>query len=331
MKLKRVIAALLLLLFAFGAVACNAEKEPEDTEVATEEPSETKKKGNQKKETEPPVALANVEGLDLSIRILSQNLCALDPNNENNVQARAERFDALLKDVEPDIVGTQEANTDTVNHMYKLDEYDFVGHSNWGTRAIAGEWNMILYKKDRFVLMDENTFWLSGDPNNPSLAEGAANARTCTWAELFDTYTGRTIIVLNTQLDYASESVRDNQVGIMIRNLGKDLGGRMFKCQMYLTCDLNATEDDAAHTSIYDRAFIDTRDITANDLSKGKGTYHVFGEIENGMETSFIFHRGNDDVTSYEIIDKKYTAKGQTAPGYVSDHYGVLVTFKMAD
>lgn len=331
MKLKRVMAACFLVLFVFGAAACNTKDESQNTEAATEEPSETKKKTNQKKETEPPVALENVEGLDLSLKILSQNLCALDPDNGNSIKERDDRFGALLEDVSPDIVGTQETPADMVNYIYKLDEYEAVGISNWGAHTTRGEWNMILYRKDRFVLMDEDTFWLSGDPVNPSIAAGGTNARTCTWAELFDTYTGRTIIILNTRLDYINEAVRADQVGAMFRRLGKDLGDRMYKCQMYLTCDLNGTEEEEAHTLIYERAFIDTRDITAKDLSEGKGTRHYFGSVEPAIETSFIFHRGNDNVTSYEIIDKSYAANGQSTPGFVSDHYGVLVSFEMAN
>ena len=332
MNFKRLIAACLLVLFVFGAAACNKEEDMESTEEITEAPTETSKKTTKKeKQTEPPVALENVEGLDLSLTILSQNLCATDRPNGNSIEERTERFDALLDEYSPDIVGTQEVPMDMANHFGRLDEYGAVGLSNRGSRPRGGQWNMILYKKDRFVLMDEGTFWLSGSPDTSSLAVGAADARTCTWAELFDTYTGRTLIMINTRFDYMSESVREDQAGILFRRLNKELGDRMNTSWVYLACDLNGTEEEEAHTLIYDRAFIDARDVAEKDLSVGKGTYHAFGNIEGGMETSFIFHRGNDTVTSYEIIEKGYTAKGQSTPGYVSDHYGVIVNFKMAD
>ena len=321
-----------MVLVVFCAVACNTEEEAEVTEALTEAPTETSKKTTKKKkETEPPVALEDVEGLDLSLTILSQNLCATDRPNGNGIDERTERFVALLEEYSPDIVGTQETSVDAYNRIGELDEYGIVGTANNGSRTLIGQYNAIVYKKDRFVLMDDGTFWLSGDPDNPSKLSGAMERRTCTWAELFDTYTGRTIIMISACFDTMNETVRTEQVGIMGRKLNNVLGSRMYQCQMYLACDLNATYDDGAHTALYDRAFIDTRDITAKDLSEGKGTYHAFGNIEGGKETSFVFHRGNDNVKSYEIIDKKYTAKGQSGEGFVSDHYGVLVTFEMAN
>jgi endonuclease/exonuclease/phosphatase family metal-dependent hydrolase len=332
MNFKRIIAACLLALFVFGAAACNTEEEGQVTETATEVPTETSKKTTKKKkETEPPVALENVEGLDLSLTILSQNLCATNRPNGNGIEERTERFVALLEENSPDVVGTQEMSVDAYNRLDDVEEYEMVGTASNGSRSLIGQYSAILYKKDRFVLMDDGTFWLSGDPDNPSKLAGAMERRTCTWAELFDTYTGRTIVVISACFDTMNETVRTEQVGILGRKLNNVLGTRMYQCQLYLACDLNATYDDGAHTALYDRAFIDTRDLTAKDLSEGKGTYHAFGNIEGGKETSFIFHRGNDDVKSYEIIEKKYTTKGQDNEGFVSDHYGVLVTFEMAN
>ena len=127
MNFKRLIAACLLVLFVFGAAACNKEEEMESTEEITETPTETSKKTTKKeKQTEPPVALENVEGLDLSLTILSQNLCATDRPNGNSIEERTERFDALLDEYSPDIVGTQEVPMDMANHFGKLDEYGAV-------------------------------------------------------------------------------------------------------------------------------------------------------------------------------------------------------------
>lgn len=337
MIFKRVIALLLLLLLTCGAFACNKNENEESgtpsgtseaTEAATEK--ETKKPSSQK-ETEAPKKLENTEGLDLTLKIMSQDLGITDRSGTNSIEERSLRFGAMIEEYAPDIIGTQEASIKWITYLKKLDNYGVVGMSNEGKRTTGGAWNAILYNKDRFVLMDEDTFWLSSSPNSDSRHDGANSNRICTWAELFDTYTGRTLIMANTQLDFMTPKVREEQANILMRHLKSELGDRYTQCMIYLTCSLNGTEDEMAHTVIYDRAFVDVRDLAKEDASAGKGTYHSYGNIENGKEIDFCFHRGNDEVLSYQIIDKKYTAGNDTEAGFVSDHYAILVTFEMAE
>ncbi len=336
MGFKRLIAALLLILFVFGAGACNkGETEesgaPSDTAEQTEAPTEkATKKPSSQKETEPPVKLENTEGLDLGLKIMSQNLGVTDRSGGNSIAERSLRFGAMIEEYAPDIIGTQEASINWMTYLRKLEGYGVVGISNEGKRSTSGAWNAILYNKDRFVLMDEGNFWLSPTPTKESRLDGANSCRICTWAELFDTYTGRTIIMANTQFDFMTPEVREEQAGILMRQLKSELGSRYTQCMIYLTCDLNAIEDENAHTLIYDRAFVDVRDLAKEDASAGKGTYHSYGNIENGKEIDFCFHRGNDEVTSYSIIDKKYAAGNDTEAGFISDHYAIFVTFEMA-
>ncbi len=326
-KFYSLLTLLLAAIMMLSAVSCNkedadgtdasdAEPTVEQTEAATKKPSRS--------ETEPPVALENTEGLDLSIRVLSQNVGSADRPNGNSVAERTKRFGQLVSEYSPDIIGTQDASFEWVKYMRKIEGYGFVGTSNLGNRSMAGEFNTILYREDRFVLMDSGTFWLSSSPASSSKAMHAISLRTCTWAELFDTYTGRTVIMASADLDHSTEAVRTEQANILVRQLRSKLGDRFTQCQIYLACDLNAVEDDESHTYIYGRAFIDVRDLALEDLSIGMGTYHAYGHIDGGKETSFCFHRGNDTVRSYEIIDKSYG-------GYVSDHYGILVTFERAE
>ena len=334
-NLKRFTASLLLILLVLGAVACNKTEEPTDTSaVETEEGTEAitekaTKKTSTQKATEPPKMVEDTTGLDLEIKMLTQNLAATDRIEGNYVSDRKARFGALIEEYAPDIIGTQEANMEWMTYLKTLEGYDTVGISREGKRSMNGEWNAILYNTARFVLMDSDTFWISSTPNKESYSTSAHSQRICTWAELFDTYTGRTIIVANTHLDCMSETVRAEQAEILLYQLKNALGKRFNYNPIYLMADLNSTEDGAAHDYIYSRAFVDARDLAAEDLSEGKGTYHGYGRLESGKEKemNFCFHRGNDTVYSYEIIEKQYAANGESEAGYISDHYGVLVTF----
>ena len=333
-KIYSFLALILATVMLASLVSCNKEENGEpETSVSEGEASDTQEetKKSTKKETQPPVALSDTEGLDLTLKILSQNVGAYDRPNGNGVEERAERFEALIAEYAPDIVGTQDASFEALKKFRELDDYGVVGTSNLGKRSMEGEFNAILYRKDRFVLMDDGTFWLTTSPLSKGKMDKAFSYKICTWAELFDTYTGRTVIMASANFDHGYESVRNEQASILIRQLRSSLDARYTQCQIYLCCDLNATEADGSHTFIYDRAFIDVRDLALEDLSQGKGTYHAYGHIEGGREVDFCFHKGNDTVLSYEIIDKKYTTKSNSEAGFVSDHYGILATFQMAE
>ena len=163
-----------------------------ETEKKTEKKTEklTEKATREIKATEPPTALENTDGLDLNIKILSQNLRCADDEGNNSVKERTTRFSALLDEYNPDIVGTQECTLEWFTYLRSIEGYEVIGSSRDGNRAMSGEWNAIMYNSERFVLMDSNTFWLTSTPDKPGRISEALCNRICTWVELFDTYTG---------------------------------------------------------------------------------------------------------------------------------------------
>ena len=108
----------------------------------------------------------------------------------------------------------------------------------------------MIYNKDRFVLMDSDTFWLSSTPDIVSEASGASGVRICTWAELFDKYTGETIIMANTHLDHKSTNVRVAQAQFIRRHLRKRLAERFDECRLYLTGDFTCIVDSSPYDMI---------------------------------------------------------------------------------
>ena len=334
MNLKRIIAVLLLILFVLGAAACNSgeadESEmPSDTAENTE--GATKKPSGSEAQTDPPTVIENTEGLDLEIKMLSQNLSQLDRPNGNSIDERSSRFEAMVADVSPDIIATQEANKDWVRALKDLEGYAFCGISSYGKRSTGGIWNAILYNKDRFVLMDEGSFWVGDDTKNVSTTTGAMEKRICSWIELFDRYTGESLVVASSQLDHACESVRQTQLGQLAKAFKSALGKRYNNMPVYITLDLKAnTDSDTYFDMISARGYDDVRGLAKEDLSEGYGTYHFFGNAEKGREENFWFARGYGEILSYEIITEKYKGEKDTEAGYVSDHYGILITLGAA-
>ena len=96
--------------------------------------------------------------------------------------------------------------------------------------------------------------------------------------------------------------------------------------QIYLTGDFNCQPATSPYEAIIKSGFADSRDVAIEDISVVNGSYHAYGKKEN--EIDFCFFKGNEDVLQYEIISKSYISEGETEPGFVSDHYGVMATFK---
>jgi endonuclease/exonuclease/phosphatase family metal-dependent hydrolase len=337
MNFKRLIALLLLLCTLACAVACNGADEDNTDGSATadqteEEPTEkATKKPSGEKATEPPARLEDTEGLDLEIKMLSQNLSPLDRSNGNSIDERFSRFEAMVNELGPDVIATQEGGKEWVGKLKDLKEYGFCGISSYGKRSMGGLWNAILYKKERFVLMDEGDFWVGEDIKSASIAAGAMEKRICSWVELFDRYTGESIVVASSQLDHACETVRQTQLGQLARALKAALGKRYTDMPVYIALDLKTdTYSDTYFDMISVRGYDDVRNLALEDRSEGYGANHFFGNVEKGKDECFWFARGYGEVLSYEIITKKYKGEKDTEAGYVSDHYGILITLGAA-
>lgn len=270
--------------------------------------------------TLPESRVADLNGLttkrDTSIKVMSQNLrCADDPNG-NSIGQRARRFQKLFDEYQPDLLGTQETTQSWNHHLKKFggNEYGVVGCSRDGREATTGEWNTILYRKDRFELLDSDTTWLSNTPNEATKVEGALCLRICTWALLRDKLTGETILFANTHLDHSNDTVRSAQMDILMDYLADRIGQYPF----YLTGDFNCVADSVPYETVTAR-LQDSHKTAWVDLSTAENTYHAY-TVEGHSEIDFIFHNGHTTPVQYEIISKDYG-------GFVSDHYGVIAEF----
>ena len=327
-KLFKITAFVLLCALALTLVGCNSSTEQEtpsdEPTEATEEPTE--KATKKPKETEALTKLEDTTGLDLNLKILSQNVRCADDKGGNTVAQRTTRFKALIDEYNPDIIGTQETTFEWRRYLRTLKEYSFVGSSRDGHMATTGEWSAILYKKDRFVLLDSDTFWLTDTPDEVSMTNDAKCRRICTWAELFDRYTGETIIMANTHLDHSTDIVRSLQASYLLRHLKDRLGDRYNECSVYLTGDFNCKPETTPYQTLSRAGFTDAHKVALEDKSVVGGTYHNYGTKES--EIDFCFYRGEEVVLEYEIISQKYISEGETEPGFVSDHYGVITVFE---
>jgi len=248
-----------------------------------------------------------------SIRYMSQNLRYTDDPGGNTVDERSRRFQKLVADYSPDIIGTQETTAKWNTLLEKLfkDKYAiYTGYSRDGKGKTTGEYGTILYRKDRFELVKGGTFWLSDTPNEKSKYEESSHYRICTYVILKDKNTGIEILFANVHL--SGGSVAEKQLKVM----GKILEDRLAKYPAFLTGDFNAHPDSATY-QYADKIMDDAYTTAAENKATIKYTAHDYGALTNAYRIDWCFYSGNMKCRMYNTLTDMYD-------GYVSDHYGII-------
>src|SRR5690606_19766607 len=101
------------------------------------------------------------------IRVASYNIRMDTPKDSLNAWPhRKENVKALIQYHDFDIIGTQEGYIHQLKGILELPEYAYFGAGR-DDGGQAGEHSAILYKKDRFEIIDSGNFWLSETPDKP--------------------------------------------------------------------------------------------------------------------------------------------------------------------
>ena len=245
-----------------------------------------------------------------TITVLSQNMFY----SEENRAARMVRFQKLIEEYSPDLIGTQETTKKWLDDFKnKLTDYAVVGCSRDGRNSNSGEWSAILYKRDRFALVQSDTFWLSDTPSSTSRYDDSKCNRICTWALLKDKQTGKNILMANTHLDHGTDAVRDRQAAVLMGQLRN----KFPDCPIFVTGDFNCETTSSTYKTIT-KLWSDAHDDAIMDKSNIQNTFSTSNPVK---EIDFCFYRGNVSPISYYIINEKIDN------GYVSDHFGVISEF----
>ena len=241
---------------------------------------------------------------------------------------RAGQAAGVIRRIAPDILGTQELTEGPLGDMERLlPEYQWVGEGRGGGHK--GEYTAIFFRKDRFQLMSQQTFWLSRTPEQPSRDWTTPFPRICTWCELQPVQCPeKPVRVYNTHLDHISYFARVRGLREILRHISaryKEAPGPVI-----LMGDFNATP-----TSRTLRRWI------AADLEKSAGlmrdcywgilqrggevgrSYHGFSGKEKGAPIDYIF-------TSRDVVLREVELRrDRLADGFPSDHYPVVAQVEL--
>lgn len=241
-------------------------------------------------------------------------------DGENAWPNRKEYWASQVAFYEPDIFGIQEALPHQVDDIATLlPAYSFVGIGRDGVGK--GESSNIFYKKDRFKVLQENTFWLSETPDKISKGWDAALNRVCTYALLKDDKTKQTFWVFNTHLDHMGELARTNSIQLILSKI-KELNTKNYP--VFFMGDFN-TEPTEERIINLKKEMSDSRDLSEQKPFGPSGTFNGFQHQEAVTKRiDYIFLSKNNPfkVKKYAILSDSKELK------YPSDHLPVFIELK---
>ncbi|MBO5936729.1 MAG: endonuclease/exonuclease/phosphatase family protein [Clostridia bacterium] len=223
---------------------------------------------------------------------------------------REEIVPQVIADYKPDSVGLQECEgTWFLTLKVYLPDYEIIGVGRWTGIQQLGESTAIMYRKDKYKLIDWGTFWLSETPYVPSIGWDANYARTCTWAILENKETGMQYAHFNTHLDNGGWDARLNGLAMILERI------KEYDMPVVLTGDFNFTKGTAA----YRQLTADMTDVSSvAQTADSGGTAHGYaGGIGTSPIDFICINDKIDTVKTYKIIRDKYNDR------YVSDHYPI--------
>lgn len=236
----------------------------------------------------------------------------------------------------PDVLCVQEALRFQLDEIREaMPEYAEAGVGRDDGR-IKGEYAAILYKRDRWRVDEEKTFWFSDTPDVPgSKGWGASLPRICTFVLLTERKTNRMVHVYNVHLDNASAQSRARSAHLLAEAV---LTTRMIGVPAVVTGDFNEGEggvvvhyltgraerasDDAHAGRTPSPKLLDTfRAIHPND--EAVGTFNGFKGEKTGPKIDYILVDRNIEVLDAGI--DRTERDGHTP----SDHFPVWARIRL--
>ncbi|WP_462242979.1 endonuclease/exonuclease/phosphatase family protein [Ferruginibacter sp.] len=244
-------------------------------------------------------------------------------DGENDWTHRKDFFTAQMQFYEPDIFGIQEAKPNQVTDISTaLPQYNFVGIGRDGIGQ--GESSNIYYKKDKFVVKETNTFWLSPTPDSISKGWDAAYNRVCTYALLKDKKTKKMFWVFNTHLDHIGEQAKTKGIELILSKI-KILNIK--KYPVIFMGDFN-TEPDAERIQGLKKEMNDCRDVSKEKPFGPSGTFNGFKHNEpvtKLIDYIFISKSKKIKVKKYAVLSDSKDLR------YPSDHLPVYAELELAN
>lgn len=257
------------------------------------------------------------------MNVITYNIRYNNPTDKENAWPNR-RGDVikLLKTHKPDIFSVQEALYDQIMDLKEgMSGFDYVGVGR-DDGNINGEFSAIYYNSNRYLLIENGTFWLSKTPKIPSKSWDAALNRICTWARFREKETQKSFYIFNTHFDHQGIKARKRSAELILKKIG-EIADR--KSPVILTGDFNLTPAEKPMVLIRQK-LKDSRQISQTAPQGPVGTFNGF-DFNSTLEIriDYLFVNKLIEVKKYRVLTDSRAGR------YPSDHLPVFAELQLKE
>jgi endonuclease/exonuclease/phosphatase family metal-dependent hydrolase len=263
-----------------------------------------------------PLSSQNMHGSSLNIATFNIRM----DTSKDGLDAwshRKEMVNGLIRFHDFDIFGIQEGFHHQIMDILEPGDYDYVGVGRDDGKE-AGEHSAILYKRERFLVLDKGDFWFSETPDIPSKGWDATCCnRICSWVKFKDSASGKVFYFFNVHYDHQGKEARRQSSILLMKKIRQIAGGYPVIC----TGDFNATPDSEPIQIILEDGLLnDSYRVTLLPPYGTTGTFNSFNiQAEMTGRIDYIW-------TTKDIMVQKYGVLNDIQYGHFpSDHFPVMV------
>ncbi len=256
------------------------------------------------------------------VRVASYNIryaAEADVKTGNGWDVRKKPLADLIIKHEFDIIGTQEGDSAQLKDLeVLLPSFKYIGYPYGGNGDLHNV--AIVYKPEKFVLLESDVFWLSETPSVPSIGWDASDRRVCQWAKFKEKNTGKIFYFFNAHF-YWRNHLAKQESGPLVASKIKEIAGDF---PTVLVGDFNSTPETSQIQAIGD-VLSDSYSVSESPRQGVEGTGFP-GGIFHGKpigRIDYVFVRPGIRVLDYHVISDVYNSDH-----YPSDHLPVSCLVK---
>lgn len=254
-------------------------------------------------------------------KISSFNIRMDTPNDGDDAWPnRKEMVKGIIRFHDLDIIGTQEGFKHQLDDILELPDYVYVGGGRDDGKD-KGEHSAIIYRKDKYEVIENGDFWFSETPNIPGKGWDATCCnRICSWAKFKVIKTGKEFYVFNSHYDHQGQVARKNSSLLLLEKI-KEIAGDF---PVFATGDFNATPDSEPIQTLSKSGFLlDSYMITKEPPYGTVGTFNSFqlnAPMKNRID--YIWVTSGIEVKKYGVLNDVHYGH------FPSDHFPVVIEAK---
>jgi len=256
-----------------------------------------------------------------ALRVMTFNIRYNEPKDGVNAWAnRKTKVADVIRFHKADLIGVQEAQYNQLQDLEKLLP-DFAWRGVGRDGENKGEFSAILYRRARFKLLENQTFWLSETPEKVGSKGWDANLpRIVTRAKFQDRQTKKTFFHFNTHFDHIGKQARTESAKLLLAQTQKITG----KFPFVVTGDFNAKEDTDVYRILTGKTesanfkLIDARYVSQNGHFGGNSTFSAFKELIPENRIDYVLVGEGTRVLEHGVLSDRWDGL------WASDHLPVL-------